>query len=327
MRALPLVFLLLFLFGSGMRDCSECVIAANYQSREKRSIKTVFLTSPATFPDRALLEAGIGNLRDFGLEVVVGNSCRVFMTSEQKAAELNEAFADDRYDAIIVTRGGHGSFNLLDHLDWNTISNNPKPIVGYSDITALLLAIYFQTGVVTYHGPMVTVELPNDSESLEYMIETISGSKSVFFDYTPIPIVPGEMVGKLIPGNLSLIQAMQGTKYFGSLKDAILVLEDVGETRSSIERMVWNIAHLEELDQLRGIVFAGFTNIGNATADDILEIIRSNFKDSPIPVWVGLPVYHGGFTKLTLPVGAWVRMDLANSVIELIDPFTGRAID
>jgi len=321
MRALLLVFLMLFVFAPGMRECSDYVIAGDHQLRQGSQIRTVFLTSPATFPDRTLLELGIANLRNYGLEVFVGNSCRVYMDAERKAAELNEAFANDEYDAIIVTRGGHGSFNLLDYLDWSVIAKNPKPIVGYSDITALLLAIHFQTGLITYHGPMVTVELASDTGSLDNLIRTISGSDSILFDYEPIPVVPGEMIGRLIPGNLSLIQTLQGTSYFGSLRDAILVLEDVGETRSSIERMVWNIAHLEEFEQLRGVVFAGFTNIGNATLNDIVEIIRSNFRDSPIPVWIGLPVYHGGFTKLTLPVGEWVRMDLANSVIEPINPF------
>jgi len=196
---------------------------------------------------------------------------------------------------------------------------NPKPIVGYSDITALLLAIYFKTGMITYHGPMVTVELDNDEKSLENMLEVLNGEKVIQFDGNREAIVPGVMTGRLIVGNLSLFKTLQGTEYFGSLKDAILVLEDVGESRESIERMVWGIANLKEYNELRGIIFAGFTNIENAGFNEIVEILENLFADAPFPVWIGLPIFHGDLPKLTLPVGAWVKIDMKKGTIKILD--------
>ena len=282
-------------------------------------VKTVFVSSPARFPDRNALDAGVRQLQKAGLKVVLGDSCSRFLDPMEKAVELNEAFANDEYDAIIISRGGHGSFYLLDYLDWDIIRDNPKPIVGYSDITALLLAINYRSGIITYHGPMVTVEFGSDQKSLEDMLAVLNGERVITYNYQAKPVVPGVMVGKLIVGNLSLFKTLFGTDYMGSLKDCILVLEDVSETKESVERMVWNIAHLKGYDELRGIVFAGFSDVGNASQDEIASIITGLFQESKIPVWIGLPVFHGNNSKLTLPVGAWVKMDLQKSRIEILD--------
>jgi len=314
---LLLIFSIILSFMQLSANVSKRIYVWNFIHKNK--VNTVFVTSPARFPDQTLLDAGIRTLQSAGLTVIVGDSCRRYLSDEEKAREINEAFADPNIDMIITSRGGHGSFRVLDYLDWKTISKNPKPIVGYSDITALLLGIYFKTGIITYHGPMVTVELDNDGKSLEKMLKLLNGDKLITFDYNSKPIVPGKMVGRLIVGNLSLFKTLQGTKYFGSLKDSILVLEDVGESRESIERMVWNIAHLKDYQTLRGIVFAGFTQINNDDFDGVFKILERFFEDAPFPVWVGLPVFHGNFTKLTLPVGAWVEMDLENHYIKILN--------
>lgn len=314
---LLLVFSIILSFMQLSANVSKNISVWKFVQRDK--IRTVFVTSPARFPNRSLLEAGIKTLQNKGLTVIVGDSCRKYLSDEEKAREINEAFADPNVDMIITSRGGHGSFRVLDYLDWEIISKNPKPIVGYSDITALLLGIYFKTGVITYHGPMVTVELGNNEKSLEKMLRLLNGDKLITFDYDSTPIVPGKMVGRLIVGNLSLFKTLQGTKYFGSLKDSILVLEDVGESRESIERMVWNVAHLEDYQTLRGIVFAGFTQIKNDDFEGVFKILEKFFENAPFPVWVGLPVFHGNFTKLTLPVGAWVEMDLENHYIKILN--------
>lgn len=317
-KVFPLVLILFIVFSLSNVSFKKI---STYMKKpyEAREVKTVFISSPARFPDRYALEAGVKALRNHGLEVVIGNSCLKYLDPFEKAEELNEAFANDSYDAIIVSRGGHGSFNLLDYLDWETISNNPKPLVGYSDITALLLALDYKSDIVSYHGPMVTVELDNDDKSLEEMLEVINGKRTINYDYSSKAIVPGTMFGKLLVGNLSLFRTLLGTEYMGSLKDSILVLEDVGESRESIERMVWNVRHLKDYENLRGIVFAGFSDIENASYSEIVEIITDLFADSKIPVWLGLPVFHGPHSKLTLPVGAWVKMDLENNYIKILD--------
>lgn len=281
-------------------------------------IRSVFVTAPASFPERGKLEAGVAALRNAGYRVVVGKSCQAFLSARERAQELNEAFSNRDYDAIITARGGYGSYNLLDWLDWNAIASNPKPLIGYSDITALLLSIYFKTGVITYHGPMVAVELGDDKQSLKNITDLFAGNSVIRFNYGSVPVIGGKMSGRLVPANLSLFQALQGTEYLGSLEDAILVLEDVSESKESLERMIWNIAHLRDFASLRGVIFAGFTEIKNGDLDDIKSLIYDYFLDKNIPVWLGLPSYHGDFPKLVLPVGQWVNVDMDKGIIELL---------
>ena len=286
-------------------------------------IRTVFVTAPSSFPDRGKLDAGVAALRNAGFRVVVGRSCQVSLSPREKAQELNEAFSNPEYEAIITARGGYGSYNILDWLDWETIAANPKPLVGYSDITALLLAIYFKTGIITYHGPMVAVELGSDNQSLKNIMDLFNGNKIIRFNYVSTPVIPGSMTGRLIPANLSLFQALQGTEYLGSLKDAILVLEDVSESKESLERMIWNIAHINGFSLLRGVIFAGFTEIKNGDLNDIKRLINDYFLGKEIPVWIGMPSYHGDFPKLVLPVGQWVNVDMEKGIIEILDSPAG----
>ncbi len=284
-----------------------------------RSIGTVFVTSPAALPDYYSLRNGIDNLKSYGFNVIVGESCNAYLSAQEKANELIWAFENPEIDLILTSRGGFGSFELLDYLDFEKIRKNPKPIVGYSDITALLLALHFKSGLVTYHGPMVSVEIDDNIGLLDNMIPVVEGKEVIEFDYPSEPIVPGDMVGKLIVGNLTLFKTLQGTEYIGSLKDCILVFEDVGETLHSFERMLWNIAHLEKYDGLRGIVFAGFSNIKNGDLEELKQTIRRYFASSKIPVWLGIPVYHDSLDKITLPVGSWVKMELNEGKITLIE--------
>lgn len=287
---------------------------------ETYEINKVFVSAPARFPDSNSLHAGIYNLECHGLEVVVGDSCIRTLSYEEKAQELNRAFADDSIDAILCARGGHGSMNLLDYLDYELISENPKPIVGYSDITALLLGINAIAEIPTYHGPMVVVEMMYDgNNSLENLLEVLRGEHEIKFDYPVKTIVPGEMIGKLIVGNLSLFETLQDTRYMPSLENCILILEDTDESRESIERMIWNIQHLDDFQSLRGIIFAGFTDLENGTESEINELIYDHFKNSDMPVYIGLPIHHGIFTKITLPVGKWAYINMEEELIKIFD--------
>lgn len=287
---------------------------------ETYEINKVFVTAPARFPDSNGLNAGVYNLKMHDLEVVIGDSCIRTLSDEEKAQEINMAYADDSIDAILCARGGHGSMNLLDYLDYDLIAENPKPIVGYSDITALLLGINALSGIVTYHGPMVAVEMMYDgNNSLENLIDTLRGDHEIKFDYPFKTIVSGEMIGKLIVANLSLFETIQGTKYMPSLDNCILILEDTDESRESIERMIWNIQHIEEFQNLRGIIFAGFTDLENGSKNEIEELIYEHFKDSEIPVYIGLPIHHGIFTKISLPLGKWSYINMEDQLIKLFD--------
>lgn len=316
-----LLICLFFLLPKGINSSTLELIELEDKKNYQRNIEIVFVTSPAALPDYYALRNGLDNLRSYGLNVIVGKSCNAYLSAREKANELMQAFEDPEVDLILTTRGGFGSFELLDYLDWEIIRDNPKPLVGYSDITALLLALHFKSGLITYHGPMVSVELDDDASLIEQMLSVVEGNKVIEFDYPSEAIVPGDMIGKLIVGNLSLFKTLQGTEYIGSLKNCIIVLEDIGETLHSFERMLWNIAHLDEYNELRGVVFAGFSNIRNGDLSELKKTIRTYFASSDIPVWLGLPVYHDSLDKITLPVGSWVKMELDEGKITIIESY------
>ncbi|TYB92471.1 MAG: LD-carboxypeptidase [Kosmotoga sp.] len=312
---------LIFLITRGVHTNTVELVELKDSITYERNIETVFVTSPAALPDYYALRNGLDNLRSYGLNVITGKSCNAYLSAREKADELMQAFRNPEVDLILTSRGGFGSFELLDYLNWEIIRDNPKPLVGYSDITALLLALHFKSGLITYHGPMVSVEIDDEAGLIEQMISVVEGKKVIRFDYPSEAIVPGDMVGKLIVGNLSLFKTLQGTEYIGSLRNCILVLEDIGETLHSFERMIWNIAHLEKYNELRGIVFAGFSNIRNGDLSELKKTIRNYFASSDIPVWLGLPVYHDSLDKLTLPVGSWVKMELDEGKITIIESY------
>ncbi|TYB83706.1 MAG: LD-carboxypeptidase, partial [Kosmotoga sp.] len=193
-----LLISLFFLLPKGMNSSTLELIELEDKWNYQRNIETVFVTSPAALPDYYALKNGIDNIRTYGLNVIVGESCSAYLSAREKAIELMQAFKNPEIDLILTSRGGFGSFELLDYLDWETIRSNPKPLVGYSDITALLLALHFKSGLITYHGPMVSVELDDDADLIEQILSVVEGNKVIEFDYPSEAIVPGDMVGKLI---------------------------------------------------------------------------------------------------------------------------------
>jgi muramoyltetrapeptide carboxypeptidase len=293
---------------------------------------TVALITPATaVTDPDSRETAERTVRYFGLRPKWGkNSAKkrgyAGGTIEERLADLHDAFADREVRAVFPVRGGYASGHLLDRIDYDLIRRNPKVFVGYSDITAMHLAIARKAGMVTFHGPVML------SGFTDY---TIQNYKRALFDKAPLgsltnppesnelrprhklrTIRGGRAQGRLIGGNLSLIVATMGTPYEIDTRGKILFIEDVDEQPYSIDRMLTNLRLAGKLQAAAGIVFGecsdcapkdykpSFTS-GTLLLGEVLDDILGGLK---IPVLTGLTIGHTS-DQLTLPEGCMATLD------------------
>lgn len=239
-------------------------------------------------------------------------------TASEKINALHDLFKDETIKAIWAAGGGNLSLEYADRLDFKLIKKNPKPVIGFSDATALLNIIYAHTGLIAIHAPVFTqfhtYDLQHDLLSL------LRGQKTEWrFSQCRI-LKPGAASGHLIGGNLSLFQYMRGTVPEAMFKNFILFLEDCGEETSRIERMFLHLARTGVLQKAGGLILGQFsfmTDTGRrpyALLDDILEKYAALVDG---PVWSNAPFGHKGRFE-ALPLGASVSMRSEDKMLTLI---------
>lgn len=302
---------------------------------------TVALVEPAGFSDDAAqVERVAQTIRGMGLVPKVGTHVGARYgylagTDEQRAADLNAAFADPAVRAVFAMRGGWGSARVLPLLDWALIRRNPKLLVGFSDITALHLAFAARAGYPTIHGPNAGNSWRKESwESLWRLAFT--GETPTLASPAPDPADPlqqsrwqvetiraGTARGPLLGGNLSVLAALVGTPWLPDLRGAILFLEDTGEAEYRIDRMMSQLQLSGILDQLAGFVFgqctrcsAGVEGYSGLTLPQILEHYIAPLG---IPAFGNANVGHVA-NQLCLPSGGEVEIDAAAGTIRLLRP-------
>lgn len=239
--------------------------------------------------------------------------------------DLHAAFADPAIDAIFCLRGGYGSARLLDRIDFGLLERNPKPFVGYSDITALLLAITRRSGFITFHGPMLSTDLiPAKQAPTESALFDLLQGRQQPGSELPRPaefpletISAGVAQGRLIGGNLAIIGSTLGTPYQIELDGTILFIEDVGETPQKIDRLLTQLRLSGQLEKIRGVLIGDFSEIDDphASVDHssanharLRQVWRELLQPLAVPVLAGWRSGHCD-PNLTLPIGATVRLD------------------
>ncbi|HEU4565623.1 MAG TPA: LD-carboxypeptidase [Gemmatimonadaceae bacterium] len=261
------------------------------------------------------------NARALGWEPVVAEgalSRRGYLAGpdDERAAELRAALDDPRVDGVWCLRGGYGTMRILDVLDYDVLRRRPRPLIGFSDITALHLAIAARAGIVSYHGPTARGTLT------DFSLDSLDRALSRRGD--PCGAVPGartlregRAVGRLVGGNLALVAALVGTPYAARLDDAILVLEDVGEPTYRIDRMLRQLRLAGALRGVRGIIFGAFTERG---ADDdpalLDELLRETADALRVPCIADAPVGHID-DQWTLPLGAIAELDASEGAVRV----------
>lgn len=300
---------------------------------------TIGLVTPASnVPENEELYAAMDLVESLGFTAkpspnLFSRSQYLAGTDEQRASDLNAMFTDPDVDAIFCVRGGYGSGRLLPYLDYEAIAANPKILMGYSDITALLNSINLHSGLMTFHGPIAG---SNFSEySLEqYRRVLVNPSKETQigepppFETSPgvvertnrlTPIVPGSAEGRLIGGNLSLMVTLMGTPYEPVFDDAILILEDVSEPPYSVDRMLTHLWLTGKLERLAGVVLGKFTDDDyDSNTFSMEEVLRDRFEPLGIPTLRGVMIGHVD-DQTVVPIGARARLDVDAGTLTLLE--------
>jgi muramoyltetrapeptide carboxypeptidase len=220
---------------------------------------------------------------------------------------------DPRIKAIINTRGGYGSLRLLDRIDYDEIKRNPKIILGFSDITALLLAVHARTGVVTFHGPVLRQFGRGAPENWNELLRVLGSDRPLRWSLAEgKSLSAGKARGPLLGGNLSLICHLLGTPYMPSLEGAILFIEEANEPLYRIDRMLTHLKLSGKPAGLSGMVVGQMEGCGKQEA--IEQLLRDLAGELNIALATGLNVGHGG-RNLTVPLGVAAELDTEKMIL------------
>jgi muramoyltetrapeptide carboxypeptidase len=297
------------------------------------------IVAPASAPSSTeKIDKGIRYLERLGYRVELGAHAKAVHgylagRDEDRAGDLNAMFADRRVKAIFAVRGGYGTPRLLEHIDYHLIRQHPKILVGYSDLTALQLAIFARTRLVTISGPMLAVEMAEkmDAFTEEFFWRLLTSShpsgRVSNPDNTPLRILlsPSRKLrveGRLLGGNLSMITSVVGTRFQPNFRDRFLFLEELGEEPYRIDRMLTQLKLAGILRQVKALLLGSLIDCVPAdktkptlSVDDVLTEVSDGLK---IPVLSGL-VYGHLPRKLTMPIGVRARVDLRSPALEFLE--------
>ncbi len=298
---------------------------------------TVGVIAPASAPATEDFDKALQNLADLGFKTKVGKHARgrkgfLAGTDAERLEDLHWAFGDPEVKAVWCVRGGYGVSRLLPNVDFNLIKKNPKVFIGYSDITALHLAISQNCGLVTFHGPVaastysdypkkhVTDVLMNPSAPYRVELSPDNQAKESNLFKTEV-ITKGKARGRLVGGNLSLLTALAGTPFgLQNTKGKILFTEDVGEQPYRVDRMFTQLRQSVNLRELAGIALGVFEdcNPKDANSQTLIEVVKDRLGDLGIPVIYGLSFGHIR-DQFTLPVGIEAELDTENAALTFLE--------
>lgn len=294
---------------------------------------TIGVVGPASPMIEERLHKGIAHLKSRGFRVKLGSSVGkvhgyLAGSDAERAEDLNRMFRDPEVQAVFCTRGGYGTPRILDLVDYDAIQKHPKIFVGYSDITALHLAIYRKTGLVTFSGPMVAVEFGKGVETFtEQHFWQLLAEEHAFFELTGLAnplraLRPGKAGGKLLGGCLSLISSLVGTPFCPDFSGAVLFIEDVGEQPYQIDRQLTQLRHAGVLHRISGLLAGTFEDCepkDDSPSLTLEQVLLDATEGLNIPVLTGLPYGHID-VKYTMPVGAEAQLDSAKGTVTITQP-------
>ena len=296
----------------------------NYGKKLRAGATLGFIGPSGAVRTADAIERAVIETERMGFRVKLGESCgQVYGylsgTDEVRARDVNNMFLDDEVDAIFCLKGGYGTMRMLDLLDYEAIKAHPKIFVGYSDITAMHIAMLQKSDLVTFHGPMPVscwADGPMDDFTRDSLMNTLMNNDPIGeianpAGYAKKTVVSGACEGMLVGGNLSLIVGLLGTPYELDTKGRILFIEDVGEKTYSLDRMLTHLRLAGKFDDCAGIVLGDFKNCEMeypGYSFSLEEIVRDVVVPAGKPVFSGLQSGHCT-PKITLPFGIRCRMD------------------
>lgn len=286
----------------------------------------VGIINPAAIPPRADdLDIVAAHMKALDLAVRPGpHVMEADASDELRAADINELFADPRVKALLPLRGGWGSARVLPYIDYALARRNPKIVMGYSDIVALLLALHARAGLVTFHGPVgISNWNPFTAGCLREVL--FGGERALLCNPQPAAAIrtltPGRASGPLTGGNLTVMASMVGSPYLAP-EDAILFIEEVQEPVSEVDRMLTQLEQAGILARARGFVFGQCTGCMEPGLDPSLtldRILEERIRPLGIPAWSGAAIGHIE-RQFVLPLGVPAEIDAAAGSIRLLEP-------
>ncbi len=298
----------------------------------------VGIIAPASGVSAETWDRAVKNIESLGFRPEVGQYARglngfLSGTDKERLHDLHWAFADPGIRAVWCVRGGGGAPRLLPDIDYALIRKNPKVFIGFSDITALHLAIHKNCGLVTFHGPVASSTysdyakrhvmnvLTEPSTPYTVNISEINAAKDSPF-YRSETIVKGKCRGRLTGGNLSLLAALAGTKYaLGDVRGKILFIEEINEPPYRIDRMLTQLRQSLDLRSLAGIALGIFDDTSASagkTAQPVIDVLRDRLGDLGVPVVYGLSFGHIR-DNMTLPFGIETELDANEMTLTFLE--------
>ncbi len=293
------------------------------------------LVAPAGPVDEDKIRTAMDRCTYLGFDPVPGAALReragyLAGTDAHRAADLQAAIDGD-VAAIWAVRGGYGTLRTLQHVDLAGLRDRPRPFIGFSDNTAIHLAL-LRHGISSFHGPHAGFEhFPRESEAAFRSVVMGVGPPGTLpmpADTSPLAVVPGIAEGPLVGGNLAMLAAVCGTPYQPDTRGAILFFEDVGERLYRIDRMLMQLRLAGVLDGIAGVAVGQFTEMDEAlrTVDareeaSLQSLLWDLLSPMGVPVVLGLPFGHGAH-NWTLPLGTLARLDAGAGSLAIIESCT-----
>jgi muramoyltetrapeptide carboxypeptidase len=293
------------------------------------------IISPASTPtDLSKIELGVNYLEKLGYRVEVGENVGkehgyLAGSDEERLQDFHNMFKNKNIKAIFSIRGGYGSGRLLDKIDYSLIKRNPKIFVGYSDITALQLAIFKKVGLVTFAGPMLATDFSEKVNSFteENFWKVITSSKKIGKLHNPndekfYKLNSGRAEGNILGGNLAVLSSIMGTEYFPNFKGSILFLEDIGEVPYKIDRFFNQLKLAKIFNQINGVILGRFVDCyetdKSKSTIKLNEVVEHYFSKLKIPVIYNFS--HGHIKEnITIPLGLNTKLNSSRCFVEITE--------
>lgn len=325
-------------FGRNVHNAGNTKELPVVKPRKLREGDTVGLIAPGGFIKEEELKDSVKNLEALGFKVVFTDNILARYgylagRDEQRASDVNTMFGRKDVQGIVCARGGYGCARILPMLDYDVIRNNPKVIIGYSDITALLYGIYAKTGLAGFHGP-VGISTFNEFSLGYFRSVLMSPSAPMTFvnatDEDPAlesrkvyTIRGGKAQGQLAGGNLSIVVSLIGTPYDVDTRGRILFLEEIGEDPYRVDRMLTQMIEAGKFENAAGIALGVFHKCEPKETDSLSlslnEVLFDRLYNLGIPVIYGMSFGHIT-NKFTLPFGINAALDVDNQTLSLLEP-------
>ncbi|MBL7258731.1 S66 peptidase family protein [Paractinoplanes lichenicola] len=291
----------------------------------------VALVSPSGASEAGRVASTVSALEGWGLRVRLGEHAggrHLFFagTDEERLGDLNTALRDPEVRGVFCLRGGYGMQRIVDRVDFGAVRDDPKVVIGFSDITALHVALWREVGLATVHGPTAG-QFERGPASL-----TVRAARHAVTSGEPVTVVAdggeptsgvrveGVAEGDLLGGNLAMLATTVGTRHALETDGAILLLEDVDEEPYRVDRMLVHLRRAGWFDGLRGVALGQFTNCvdRNPNYPPVVEVLREQLTTLGVPVLGGLPIGHGD-EQVAVGLGVRARLDTEAGTL-VVDP-------